>query len=276
MSRLTYSRLLIPRKAKDDVVVGLLSLHAPLGFSEEGRDLVACFRDASSAREASAALAASRVACELTTDIPEGDPFANFREASRPFPVGRSFWIDPGNPSDSRPPEGRVPLRLPASRAFGTGSHESTRLALLALEEGSVGGLAVLDVGTGSAVLALAAAALGARLAIGCDTDFEAVAVARGNLRLHPFGDRVALVAAAPGSLRGDFPLIVANLLPGEFLPIERSVAARLARGGRLVLSGIPFSGETRLLARLRARRWHLTGRLTEGEWSCVLLARAS
>src|SRR5438128_10819966 len=107
MSRLIYSRLVIPRKAKDDVIIGLLSLHAPLGFAEEGRDLVACFRNAESARDASLTLAASRVACELTTDIPEGDPFTSFREASRPFPVGRRFWIDPGDPSDSRPPTGR-------------------------------------------------------------------------------------------------------------------------------------------------------------------------
>ncbi|HYR47074.1 MAG TPA: 50S ribosomal protein L11 methyltransferase [Thermoanaerobaculia bacterium] len=276
MSRPIYSRLVIPRKARDDAIVGLVSQYAPLGFSEEGRDLVACFRSASAARDASLTLAASRIACELTTDIPEGDPFTSFREASRPFPVGRRFWIDPGDPSDSRSPAGRIPLRLPASRAFGTGSHESTRLALMALEEGALEGLAVLDVGTGSAVLALAAAALGARCAVGCDTDFEAVAVARGNLRLHPFGERVTLVVAAPAALRGAFPLIVANLLPEEFLPIERSVAARLASSGRLILSGIPLAGEPRLLARLRAKRWRLTGRLTEGEWSCVCLERAS
>jgi len=276
MPRPTYSRLVIPRKAKDDAIIGLVSLHAPLGFAEEGRDLVACFRSAEAARDASLTLAASRVACDLTTEIPERDPFASFREASRPFPVGRRFWIDPGDPSDSRPPTGRIPLRLPASRAFGTGSHESTRLALMALEEGALEGLAVLDVGTGSAVLALAAVALGARSAIGCDTDFEAVAVARGNLPLHDFGGRVTLVAAAPADLRGAFPLVVANLLPEEFLPIERSVAARLAPSGRLILSGIPLAGERRLLARLRARRWRLTGRLTEGEWSCVCLERAS
>jgi ribosomal protein L11 methyltransferase len=69
---------------------------------------------------------------------------------------------------------------VPASRAFGTGSHASTRLALLALEEEVVSGRDVLDVGTGSGILALAAAALGAARAVGLDVDADAVFVARG------------------------------------------------------------------------------------------------
>jgi len=273
---LKYSRLVIPRKAKDDAIVGLVSLFGPLGFVEEGRDLTACFREASDAREASRALADSRIRCELVTDIPEGDPLEKFREASRPFPLGRRFWIDPGDPSDSRPPDGRIALRLPASRAFGTGGHESTRLALLALEEEPLDGLAVLDVGTGSGVLALAAAALGARRAVGYDTDLEAVLIARENLRLHTFGGRVALAAANPAAVTGLFEVVVANMLPEEFLPIERSVTGRVLPGGRLIVSGIPVETEERMLKRLRARSWRLAGRRTEGGWACVCLERAS
>src|SRR3979490_1638715 len=123
-----YSRVVVPRKARDDSVLGTLWLHAPLGFVEEGRDLVACFRDAESARRANSALSARGVRSEVVTDISEGDPLEAFRAASRPFAVGRRLWIDPGDPSDSEAPAGRVALRLPASRAFGTGGHASTRL----------------------------------------------------------------------------------------------------------------------------------------------------
>ncbi len=276
MSRLKYSRLFIPRKANDDAVLGIVSLYGPLGFSQEGRDLVACFREASSAREASLALASSRTRCELVTDIPEGDPLEAFRAASRPFAVGRRLWIDPGDPSDSEPPSGRLVLRLPASRAFGTGGHESTRLVLLALEEEALDGLAVLDVGTGSGVLALAAAALGAERAIGYDADLEAVFVARENLRLHPFGCRVSLVAASADAIGGTFPLVVVNLLPEEFLPIRKGVLARVAPRGRLIVSGIPREREGEMLASLRSRRWRLAGRRTEKEWTCLCLERAS
>jgi ribosomal protein L11 methyltransferase len=274
MSRQRYSRLFVPRKAKDDRVVGVLSLYKPLGLLEEGRDLVACFREADPARKASQALSGSGVRAELVTDIPEEDPFENLRATSRPFPVGRRLWIDPGDPSDSQPPAGRIALRVPASRAFGTGEHASTRLLLEALEEESLGGLTVLDVGTGSGVLALAALALGAEAAVALDTDPEAVIVARENLRRHPFGRRVRLLAGPVGAIRCTFGLVLANLLPEEFLPERQSVLSCVAAPGRLLLSGIPRGRETELLKRLRSKRWRLVSRRASAHWSCVCLGR--
>ena len=273
---LLFSRLTIPRKASDDALVGLLSLHGPLGFSEEGRDLVACFRDPEDARAAATSLADRGIRADLVTDILEGDPLEAFRSASRPFLVGERFWIDPGDPSDASAPAGRIALRLPASRAFGTGGHESTRLALAALEAEPPEGIAVLDVGTGSGVLALAAAALGASRAVGYDTDAEAVFVARANLVRHSFGSRVRFVAAPASAISGEFPLVVANLLPDEFLSIRRDVLASVAPRGRLILSGIPREREDEVVARVRSRRFSLTGRHAENEWSCVCLGRAS
>lgn len=276
MSRLKYSRLLVPRRARDEAVIGLLSLHSPLGFLEEGRDLVVCFREAGVAREATLALESRGVRADLVTDIPESDPLEEFRAASRPFPVGRRLWIDPGDPSDSEPPSGRLALRLPASRAFGTGGHESTRLALLCLEEEPLAGVSVLDVGTGSGVLALAAVALGAERAVGCDIDPDAVFVARENLRRHAVGGRVLLVVAPPQALTGLFRLVVANLLPEEFLPLRRAILERIAPRGRLILSGIPRKREADLLGRLRSPHWRLAGRRIEKGWSCLCFERAS
>jgi ribosomal protein L11 methyltransferase len=273
---LRFSRLTVPRKAKDDAVVGILSLHSPLGFVEEGADLVACFRDSDGARAAAADLAERRVRFELVTDIPEGDPLEAYRATSRPFLVGRKFWIDPGEPSDAVPPAGRIALRLPASLAFGTGGHESTRLAMLALEDDPPSGEAVLDVGTGSAVLALAAAALGAERAVGYDTDLDAVLVARENVRRHEWGARVRLVAGPASSIAGTFPVVVANLLPDELFAIRREVAASVAPGGRLVLSGIPTEREAEVLSRMRSKRFSLAGRRAENDWSCLWLERAS
>jgi ribosomal protein L11 methyltransferase len=274
--RLKYSRLLIPRKAREDAIVGLLSLHEPLGFVEEGRDLVACFRDPEAARAAQRDLEARRVRCDLVTEIPEEDPLEAFRVAARPFPVGRSFWIDPGEPSDSEAPAGRIALRLPASRAFGTGGHESTRLVLLALEEEPPCGLTVLDAGTGSGVLALAATALGARFAVGFDTDADAVFVAEANRRRHAFGDRVALVVADLDAIAGEFDLVLANLLPEELLPLRRGLLRRVAPGGRAVFSGIPREREEEVLTRMRSRSWRLAGRRSENEWASLCLERGS
>jgi ribosomal protein L11 methyltransferase len=271
-----YSRLTIRRRAKDDVLAGLLWLHEPLGLLEEGTDLVACFRSAPAARRAREEIAARGYRSVLATDIREGDPLEAFRAASRPFAVGEKLWIDPGEPSSTPPPAGRVALRLPASRAFGTGGHESTRLALRALEEEVPEGADVLDAGTGSGILALAAAALGARRAVAFDRDAEAVFVARENARRHPFGARVHLFAGEVDAAAGKYAIVVANMLPEELSPILPALASRVEPRGRLVLSGVPSDREEEILGRSRRRRLHLSSRLRENSWSCLCLSRAS
>jgi len=274
-TRLKYSRLTVPHRAKDDAILGILSLFDPLGFEERGSDLVACFRDAAAARAAGRELEISRVRHDLVTDIPEGDPFEAYRAASRPFAVGARFWIDPGPPTDVSPPEGRIALRVPASRAFGTGGHESTRLALVALEEEPMEGESLLDVGTGSGVLALAAAGLGARPAVGFDSDVQAIFVARENRARHPFGDRVILVACEPAALRGRFDVVVANLLPDELLPLRAVLCTRVGPKGRLIVSGIPAEREADVIPRLRGRGWSLAACRRENGWTCATLERA-
>lgn len=275
MTRSSYSRLLVPRRSGDDGVLGLLSLHEPLGFESVGKDLVAFYRNAAQARHASDRLRKARIRHELTTDIPEGDPLELYRARSRAFAVGRRFWIDPGDSGAAEASGSRIALSLPASRAFGTGSHASTRLALLALEEEALEGRSVLDVGTGSGVLALAAAALGARFVVGLDSDAQAVFVARENLRRHPFGSRVRLYAGPLSACVGEFDLVVANMLVEELLPEARRMLSRASRRGRVLLSGITHEREAGLLGRVRTGRWKLAGRRTEQEWSCLCLARA-
>lgn len=276
MAPLTFSRLIVARKADDELVVGHLSRFGPLGFVEEGRDLVACFREAADARAAASSLKERGIRWELVTDIAEGDPLEAFRLASRPFAVGARLWIDPGDPSDSVAPSGRVALRIPASRAFGTGGHESTRLALLALEEEIAGGESVLDVGTGSGILALAAAALGVSRAFGYDTDLDAVCIARENVRRHAFGGRVRLAAAEASAVQGRFEIVVANLLPEEFFAVRAEVLARVAPGGKVILSGIPLDREADVIGSVRSRRFALAGRRVENDWTSVCLRRAS
>jgi ribosomal protein L11 methyltransferase len=266
----------VPRRSGDDAVLGLLYLHDPLGFENSGRDLVAFFRDADAARRAAEALRTRKVRHALTTDISERDPLSAYRAASQPFPVGRRLWIEPGEPSRAKAPEGRISLRVPASRAFGTGSHASTRLALLALEDEALEGRTVLDVGTGSGVLALAAVALGARLAVGLDTDEEAVFVARENLARHGFGNRVRLFAGPLSACAGKFDLVVANMLAGEILPEARRLLGGAARRGRVLLSGITRDREPSVLAKMRTGRWKLDARRTEGEWISLCLAHVS
>jgi ribosomal protein L11 methyltransferase len=138
-------------------------------------------------------------------------------------------------------------LRLTNSTAFGTGHHATTALCVEALEEAltiEVPG-SVLDVGTGSGVLALTALIMGAPRAVGLDTDSDALKTAAQNARLNKLADRLQLVPGGPDVLHGVWPLVVANILAATLIEMAPVLVRRVASRGRLILSGIPKSLES-------------------------------
>jgi ribosomal protein L11 methyltransferase len=137
-------------------------------------------------------------------------------------------------------------LRLADSAAFGTGLHPTTAMCLEAIEEAlqhsTPGGL--LDVGTGSGVLALAALLMGVPRALGLDIDAEALRAAADNARLNALDRRLQLACGGPDAVAGTWPLVVANVLAAPLVELAPVIARRLGHHGRLVLSGIPSSVE--------------------------------
>lgn len=138
--------------------------------------------------------------------------------------------------------DGQVEIEIDPGQAFGTGAHASTFLALACLDDvlarRKIG--TVLDVGTGSGVLALCALRLGARRALGFDLDALAAPAARAAARANGLAQQLDVFTGGIEAL-GDrrFDLVVANLLRSELLPIAEPVAARVAAGGALVVSGL-------------------------------------
>jgi precorrin-6B methylase 2 len=132
-------------------------------------------------------------------------------------------------------------LLLLDSDAFGTGRHPTTMLCLEAIREAvtTLPVPRVLDVGTGSGVLALAALKMGAARAVGVDLDAGAIASAAANADLNGLGPRLRLVRGDVRCLRGSWPLVVANILAASLVEMSSDLAPRVARGGRLVLSGV-------------------------------------
>lgn len=176
--------------------------------------------------------------------VPDEDWSRRWREGLGVVRVSARLAVRPPFvPDDALGPA----LAIEPGQAFGTGGHASTRLALAAIDALPprwLAGARVVDAGTGSGVLALAALSLGARTAVGFDLDPVAAREARQNAernglaaRAHFFAGPIAALCAAP------FDLALANLLRSELLPILAPLAASLRRGGRAVLSGL-LAGE--------------------------------
>jgi ribosomal protein L11 methyltransferase len=137
-------------------------------------------------------------------------------------------------------------LRLISAGAFGTGLHPTTALALEGLLDAVriAPPAAVLDVGTGSGVLALAALMLGVPHAVGLDLDDDALRAAAENARLNGLDRRLHLSRGGPEGLTGTWPLVLANLVAGPLIELAPALVRRVGHDGRLVLSGIRASVE--------------------------------
>jgi ribosomal protein L11 methyltransferase len=135
-------------------------------------------------------------------------------------------------------------IRLIDSPAFGTGLHPTTALCLEAIAELTAAGrpARMLDIGTGSGILALAALHLGVPQVTGVDVDAGALEVAGENAALNGVADRLTLLRGGPDVVEGLWPLVVANIRAGELMALAPALTRRVASGGTLVLSGIPQS----------------------------------
>ena len=177
-------------------------------------------------------------------------------------------------------PSGRdIVIEIDPGMAFGTGQHPSTRMCLEALEEilrpdPATGGWRTLDVGTGTGVLAIACAKLGAGRVLGVDNDPQATAIARENVLVNRVGDRVAIADDDIAALEGPFELIVANLTAMVLLDLYPHFPRLLRRGGKLVISGILARNQPAIETAFLGGGLSLRRLLAEQEWRCYVLTR--
>jgi ribosomal protein L11 methyltransferase len=198
------------------------------------------------------------------------DWLTRYREGVQARPVGTRFWVDPHPQAPTPAPDGRIHLLVEPRQAFGSGSHESTQLVLLMLEKLAIAGRHVLDVGTGSGILAIAAEQLGAGWVAGFDIDLDAVFVARQTVAGQPRPGRVALLAGPIGALRGEprFDVVLANLLPAQLQPLLADLRALLSPTGTLLVSGLMADQKAAVEADLAAAGLTVVGGRTLGEWA--------
>ncbi|WP_149588889.1 50S ribosomal protein L11 methyltransferase [Tabrizicola flagellatus] len=215
------------------------------------------------------------------SELPDIDWVAKVRRELAPVDAGRFFVY--GSHDADKVPAGRVPLQIEATVAFGTGHHGTTLGCLLAFDRLLTEGWSpakVADIGCGTAVLAMAAAAtLPDALVIASDIDRVAVDVAEANVVINGLQGRVECLEAAGLAHRrivaaAPFDLIFANILKGPLIELAPAISTHLATGGRAILSGLLAVQADSVIAAYQAAGLCLENRDDIGEWSTLVLQR--
>ena len=180
-----------------------------------------------------------------------------------PLCVGSRFFLVPGWRDDPTP-RGRLRIEVNPGMAFGTGAHESTQLCLEAMERELKPGMTVLDVGTGSGILAQAAELLGAGHVIACDLDPIAVQLARRPL---------SFVGTASAICAASCDLAVANINPETIIALAPDLVCVLRAGGIAIASGFEASEAATVEAALRATGAAIRATLAKGNWSALVVS---
>jgi ribosomal protein L11 methyltransferase len=171
---------------------------------------------------------------------------------------------------------GEVIVELDPGMAFGTGTHPSTRMCLRVIDElmpKLSSGARLLDVGTGSGILAIAGAKLGFRNVAGIDIDHTAVRAARKNAEANRVAERIVFTTDGLSSIAGVFELVIANILPHILIDMRSALIERTAVKGYVVLSGI-LAAQAAHVQEAYEQQLIFSRRLDDEEWSCLVFKK--
>lgn len=200
-------------------------------------------------------------------DVDEEDWSNAWKKYYHPVQVGEHLVVCPSWEAYDRKPD-QVVLTLNPGMAFGTGTHDTTRLCMELLEKYITPQDTVLDVGCGSGILAITAALLGANKIIGCDIDEVAVKVAGENAALNGVQDRIAFHQGdLTSQVEGSFQIICANIVADVIIRLSEDAGRYLAKDGIFITSGIIDTREQDVLNALEQNGFQVIERRTSGGW---------
>ena len=265
----------------EDLVAGLLYLHTPWGWQDDGlrdglRRLTVHFDRPEQSAETEAALLASCPGIALErASVDNADWNSAWKKYFTPIPIGSRFVVLPSWLKDE--PQDAEPIVIEPKMAFGTGHHQTTALCLGALDrlasEGALAaGQSFLDLGTGSGILGIAAIKLGLA-GQGLDIDPVAVDNARENAALNGVEKDFALGTGSIDSIPQDrrFDCILANILANPLIDMAEDISLRLGRPGVLILSGILREQADRVAAAYVEQGLPAPDISFSGEWALLV-----
>ncbi len=221
----------------------------------------------------------------LTKSIISEEDWANsWKDLFKPLETGRRLLITPSWLPPEQPVE-RIVITIDPGMAFGTGGHETTRLCLECVEKiadsrpelflaESGASAPMLDLGTGSGILAIAAAKMGATTVDAVDIDPQAVKVATENCILNQVEKQVRCCSTPIEQLGSGYGIILANILAEELVRLAPAIMERLSGDGELVLSGILAEREDYVIEGFRPYPLELVQSSAAGEWRCLHYSR--
>ena len=212
----------------------------------------------------------------VITTLEDKDWQEAWKEHYATFRVGRRIVIQPVWEEPEKGGPGDILLRLNPGMAFGTGLHPSTQLCLVLLEDYLQAGDQLLDLGTGSGILAIASLKLGAAEVVATDTDTLALQVAEENAAYNALQEQLGKklkLHCTPDPPAGKFDVIVVNILPDVICHLlrEKALLARAKPGAILVLSGIIAERAQEVEAILDTQRCSLVEKRTQGDWVAIV-----
>lgn len=254
-----------------ELLIGELWCLPISAIEERDDDIVVGFDTEAAARSAAAALPVPSKVIEVIDDA----YLDEWRQFARPWQIGNLFvrpsWVDAAPPPLSdlhgRSARDAIEIVIDPQRAFGSGAHASTRLALALLQGLDLEDAVVLDLGCGSGVLAIAAAALGAARIEAIDVDAAAVAATIDNAHRNGFADRIDARVVTIDDVADEFDVVVANVLPS----VHRVVAEGVRRVARrhVILAGMLDAAVEEVESAYRATR--VAAHSADG-WTAVAL----
>ncbi len=202
--------------------------------------------------------------------VEECDWTGEWKKSYTSFPVGDDFFVIPSW-EDASCPADRLPIRIDPGEAFGTGTHETTQLTIEALERWVEPTHVVLDLGTGSGILAIASRLLGAKAVYACDIDPVAVRVAGSNIERNAEDDVWTFCGSIDAVADGSIRLLTGNLTADLILILFPEIDRVLQPRGVAILSGILHEQNEELRNVIAESRFVVHEELSRGEWLALV-----